>query len=472
MKNYRLLLLVFASLFLGACCNSNTVTLPVTRTYDCDVLVIGGGTSGLSSAIMASRHGAKTILAERNGCLGGMATSGLVAPLMSSTTPDGKTLLIRGLFEEFVDCMVKEGGAIHPLDYQIGSLTAYRDKGHHGLTTFDYECFKRTAEKLCVEAGVQLQYHLLFIKCDTKGDKITAAYFATKDGIWKITAKCFIDCTGDGDLAYRAGVPYVYGDGEGDIQASSLFFTVRGVNKAAMDAHNEECKKKGDFEGQFYMREILAAREAGEFPCWRQKIALFENLDGTYTVNMGQSDGVDGLDPKQVTDAEVDGRVQAAQIVKFLRKYVKGCENCELAATAMDLGVRETRRVVGEYTVTAEDAKNSVRYEDPIFCCANHMDIHRKGRVEYVARNTNEPYWIPYRALLPQKISNLLVAGRCASAERPVMAAIRVMPPCFAMGQAAGTAAAMAVLKGVSPKKLDSSELVVTLKEDGVYLPE
>ena len=306
----------------------------------------------------------------------------------------------------------------------------------------------------------------------TKGGKITAAYFATKDGIWKITAKNYIDCTGDGDVAFQAGAPYVYGDGEGDIQASSLFFVVRGVDWKAMDAHNEACKQADDFEGQFYMREIIAAREAGEFPMWRQKIALFQNLDGTATVNMAQSDGVDGLDPKQVTDAEVDGRAQAAIIVKFLRKYVKGCENCELASTAEQLGVRETRRIVGEYTVTTEDAKNSVKYPDPVFCCANHMDIHRKGYVEYVARNTNEPYYFPYRALLPRKVDNLLCAGRCAAAERPVMAAIRVIPPCFAMGQAAGTAAALAVREGVGPKQLDPALLVSTLKEDGVYLPE
>lgn len=470
MKNISLII-TFVMMLLSCSDNKQGINLPVTRSFDCDVLVIGGGPAGLSAAICSARKGAKTILAERNGCLGGMATSGLVAPLMSSTTPDGKTMIIRGFFEEFVDSMVAAGGAIHPLKSEIGSLTAYRDKGHHGLTTFDYECFKKTSEDFCQQAGVELLYHLLFVKTDVKNGKIAAAYFATKAGIWKITAKNYIDCTGDGDVAESAGVPYVYGDGEGDIQASSLFFTVRNVDKAAMDAHNEECKKNNDFEGQFYMREILAAREAGEFPIWRQKIALFENLDGTYTVNMAQNDSVDGLDPKQITDAEVIGRKQAGIIVKFLRKYVKGCENCELAATADQLGVRETRRIEGVYTVTAEDAKNSVKYPDPIFCCANSMDIHRKGRVEYVARNTNEPYYVPYRALLPRNIDNLLVAGRCASAERPVMAAIRVIPPCFAMGQAAGTAAALSVSQNVLPKNLDTDKLVSTLKADGVYLP-
>ncbi len=465
----RIFLLAAAIATFAAC---NQVTLPITRTLDCDVLVIGGGPAGIGAAVCSARHGANTILAERNGCLGGTATSGLVAPFMSSTTPDGETFLIRGFYEELVNRMVAEGGAIHPLDAKIGSWTAYRDKGHHGLTTFSYETLKRVSEEFCKEAGVNLQYHLLFIKADTRRDKITAAYFATKDGIWKITAKNYIDCTGDGDLAYQAGVPYIYGDGEGGVQAVSMFFTVRGVDKAKMDAHNADCLARGDYEGQWYMNEIKAAREAGEFPSWRNKIALFENLDGTYSVNMAQSDEVDGLDPKQVTDAEVDGRAQINMIVKFLRKYVSGCENCELMATADQLGVRETRRIVGEYTVPTEDAQNSVKYPDPIFCCANHMDIHRKGYVEYVARNTNDPYYMPYRMLLPKKVSNLLVAGRCAAAERPVMAAVRVIPPCFAMGQAAGTAAALSVRQGVGPKAIDPAELVDTLKADGVYLPE
>lgn len=472
MKRIGLIFTAAASLLVSACGNPNQVTLPVTRSFDCDVLVIGGGPAGIGAAVCAARHGASTILAERSGYLGGMATNGLVAPFMSSTTPDGNTLLIRGFYEELVDRMVEQGGAIHPLKAEIGSFSAYRDKGHHGLTTFDFECLKRTTEQMCKEAGVKLLYHTLFIKADTKGGKITAAYFATKDGIWKITAKNYIDSTGDGDVAAQAGAPFIYGDGEGGVQATSLFIVLRNIDWKAMDAHNEACKKAGDFEGQFYMREILAAREAGEFPMWRQKIALFQNLDGTATVNMTQTDDVNGLDPEQVTDAEITGREQADYVVKFLRKYVKGCEKCELAQSAENLGVRETRRIVGEYTVTTEDAKNSVKYPDPVFCCANHMDIHRKGYVEYVARNTNDPYYFPYRALLPQNVDNLLCAGRCAAAERPVMAAIRVIPPCFAMGQAAGTAAALAAKNGQSPKQLDPAVLVSTLKSDGVYLPE
>ena len=193
MKSFLKIAAAAAVLFTLASCNDASVKLPVKRSFTCDVLVIGGGPAGTASAISAARHGAKTILAERNGVLGGTATAGLVAPFMSSTTPDGKTFLIRGLYEDLVDRMVAEGGAIHPLNAEIGSWTAYRDKGHHGLTTFDYECLKRTLEQMCTEAGVDLMYHMLFIKADTRGGKIKAAYFATKDGIWKVTAKQYID---------------------------------------------------------------------------------------------------------------------------------------------------------------------------------------------------------------------------------------------------------------------------------------
>ena len=165
----RLLIITAAAVLLASCVNQNQVKFTVTRSFDCDVLVVGGGPAGIGSAVCAARHGAKTILAERGGYLGGMATAGLVAPFMSSTTPDGQTMLIRGFYEELVNRMEAQGGAIHPLNAQIGSFSAYRDKGHHGLTTFDYECLKRTTEEFCKEAGVELLYHLLFVKCGIPG---------------------------------------------------------------------------------------------------------------------------------------------------------------------------------------------------------------------------------------------------------------------------------------------------------------
>lgn len=450
---------------------AETITLPVMREYACDVLVVGGGPAGISAAVCSARHGARTILAERNGFLGGMATAGMVGPFMTSTTPDGGLQLIRGFFDEFVRAMEAKGGAIHPTKAKYGSFSSYRNGGHRGLTTFDPEVLKSVAEEKCRTAGVGLLYHLLFLKVDVADGKVSAAYFATKDGIWKIKAKVFIDCTGDGDVVHSAGVPTIFGDGEGGVQASSLFFSVKGVDRSKMDAHDADCRARGDNDGRFYMREIEAARTAGEFPIWRQKVQLFEQLDGTWLVNMGQVDGVDARDPRQVTDAEIEGREQARIIVAFLRKHVDGCENCELAHTASQLGVRETRRIVGEYTLTLDDVGNSKHFDDSVFCCANHIDIHGKDGIEYVVRKTDAPYFIPYRSLLPKGVNNMLVAGRCLSAERPVVGAIRVMPPCFAMGQAAGTAAALSADFEWQPKNIDIAGLVATLVADGAYIP-
>lgn len=464
--------LACVGLLVGDVWAGGSVTLPVVREMSCDVLVVGGGPAGLSAAVCAARHGAKTVLAERNGYLGGMATAGLVGPFMTATTPKGEKQLILGFFDEFVRAMASKGGAIHPMEAKIGSFSSYRDNGHYGMTTFDPEVLKSVAEEKCRAAGVELCYHLLFVKAEVSDGRLTAAYFATKEGVWKIAARVFVDCTGDGDVAFSAGVPTVYGDGAGDVQASSLFFRIRGVDRAKMDAHDAECRARKDKDGRFYVREIKAARAAGEFPIWRQKVEVYEGLDGTWIVNMGQIDQVNGTDPKQVTEAEIMGRRQARIVVDFLRKYVKGCENCELAQSADQLGVRESRRIVGEYVLTVEDVKNSVPFPDAVFCCASHLDIHRKGYVEYITRKTDDPYFIPYRSLVARGVDNLLAAGRCISAERPVLGAIRVMPPCFAMGQAAGTAAALAAKAGVAARSVDVGELVAALRRDGVYLPE
>ena len=442
--------------------------LPIAKEISCDVLVLGGGAAGIASAIAAARHGADTILADQNGHLGGTATAGLVAPFMTSYNVEGTIQLIRGFYDELITRMEKEGGAVHPSKGTINSAyTAYRTAGHQNLAAFEYETLKRVSEEICEESGVHLMYHMTFLTCDTENGKITAAYFATKAGIYKINAKMFIDCSGDADLADKAGAPTVYGNGEGDVQAVSLFFTVRGVDKEKMDAHMHSAP---DVETKFYMKEIVEEREKGNYPLYRNKIMLFEGFGGEWVVNMAQVDGVNGLVPEEVTSAEITSRQQIGYILRFLRKYVAGCENVELAKSAASLGVRETRRIIGVYNTKKEDAQNSVRFDDAIFCCANSMDIHTKGYVNYVARKSTDPYYIPYRSLLPLKVDNLLVAGRCAAGDREVLAAIRVMPPCFAMGQAAGTAAALSLRDGVMPKELCVKTLVDTLLRDGVYI--
>ncbi len=362
--------------------------------------------------------------------------------------------------------MEREGGAIHPSKIASGtSYTGYRVAGHSNCAVFDSEVYKTTAEDICAKSRVKLMYHLMFLKTDIENGSIRAAYFATKDGIYKIRAKVFIDCSGDADMAYACGVPMQNGD---EVQSASLFFTVRGVDKAVMDKHMSEA---ADMEEKFYMKEIASERENGAFPLARAKIALYEGMNGQWRVNMTQLDNVDAAKPEQVTAAEIEGRRQIKFVMDFLKKYAAGCEDITLVESAPSLGVRESRRIVGEYTLTLEDISVGKKFEDSVFCCSNSVDMHKKGGVDYIATTLKAPYYIPYRSLIAKNIDNLLAAGRCASADRSVMAAIRVMPPCFAMGQAAGTAAAICAARGLSAKSIDICELINALLDDGVYLP-
>lgn len=443
----------------------DTLSLQIRKRFQCDVLVVGGGCAGLSAAVCSARNGADTILVDANGFLGGTATAGLVGPFMTSFDPEGKTQLIRGFFDEFVTEMERRGGAVHPIRATVGTgYSSYRTAGHNNCTAFHDECFKRTAEDICLASGVKLMYHMLLIHAKVTDGNVQAAYFATKDGIYQINAKVFVDCTGDGDLANLSGVPMVKGT---ETQATTLFFSIRGVDRSALDAR---MAKVPETRERFYMDQIEHERAMGNYPSYRSKLQIFEGIGGNWLVNMTQMDDVDGTDPLAVTAAEIEGRYQVETVIALLRKYVAGCANVELVKTAPSLGVRETRQIDAEYNMTVEDASNSVRFDDAVFCCSNHMDLHKKGYVDYVVRKSNTPYYFPYRGLQAKNVGNLLAAGRCAGAQREVMGAIRVMPPCFAMGQAAGTAAAMAVISGVSPKELDPGKLQQKLISDGVYI--
>lgn len=445
-----------------------TICLNVEKEYECDVLVVGGGCAGFSAAVCAARQGVKVILAERNGYLGGTATSGLVGPFMTSFDAYGEKQLIKGFFDEFVTRMEQMGGAVHPSKGTVNSAySSYREKGHRKLSQFDAESYKYIAEKMCVESNAQLLYHTVFLSAEVLDGKITAAYFSTQGGIIKIKSKVFIDCSGEAVLAKASGVEIIYGNKDGYIQSASLFFTVKGVDKQKMDAR---MKSIDDIREKFYMDTIIEARKNGEFPSNRAKIQLFEAVNGEWLVNMTQIDNVDAYSSESVTSAEIEGREQTRGIVEFLKKYVAGCENITLSKTADSLGIRESGHILGEYILTVEDAVNSTKFEDSVFCCSNSIDIHTPNGVKYIERKTNEPYYFPYRSLVAKGVENLLVAGRCASAESEIMAAVRVMPPCFAMGQAAGLGAVLAVEDNIACAKIDIKKLKEKLDESNVVL--
>ena len=448
----------------------NTISLPVAKELSCDVLVVGGGCAGLAAAVCSARTGAKTMLVDKNGYLGGTATAGMVGPFMTSYDTAGKTQLIVGFFDEFVRRMEAEGGAVHPSKGTICSAySSYRTAGHKNLSHFDIECYKSVSEKMCKENGVQIMYHMMFLASDTEDGKVTAAYFATQGGIYKVSAKVFVDCSGDAVLAKASGVTMQYGNEHGQQQAATLFFTVKGVDKEKMDAYMIPAET---MEKRFYMDTIIEARKRGEYPSNRNKIQLFEAINGEWLVNMTQVDDVDVYSAEAATEAIMEGREQVSAIIAFLKKYVAGCENITLMKTADQLGIRESGHIIGEYVMTVEDAVNSVRFDDAVFCCSNSIDIHTPNGVTYVERKSDDPYYFPLRSLIAKDVENLLVAGRCASTESEIMAAVRVMPPCFAMGQAAGTAAGIIANDNVKAKDVSVPKVIDTLKKDGVYLPE
>ena len=452
--------------------------LEIKKQFSCDVLVIGGGVAGFSAAVCAARSGADVILAERDGCLGGTATVGLVGPFMSAFDPTGSRQVIAGFMDEFIRRMESVGGAIHPTKCLGGDgYSAYRTNGHIGVTPFDPECFKLTAEEMCEEAGVRLLYHVLFVSCEKDADAhIRTAYFATKNGIYAISAKMFVDCTGDADLTVAGGAPTVFGDEEGRTQVSSLFFMVDGVDKEKLEAHLAQYPESTHKTQRYFEDVVKQAQQAGKFPCQRSRVSAFEGMNGIWRINMAQYDGkADFSDPEDVTRAELACRKQIEPLMDFLKENVPGFEKIRLLQSSQSLGIRESRRIVGEYTLTMEDMAAGRKFEDGICLVGSAVDFHGKNnqKGEYQGAyyvSGGEPTQIPLRCLLPKGVDNLLAAGRCLSAEQMAHSAVRVMPPCFAMGQAAGTAAALAVQNGVSPKQLDPALLREKLLADGVCL--
>ena len=441
--------------------------IPVWKTTD--VLVVGGGPAGIAAAVCAARHGAGVVLCDQNGYLGGLSTAGLIGPFMTCYDPPMKNQVIRGFFEEFVQRLVREGGAIHPSEMAPGtSYTAWRHRGHAHITPFSSEVLKTVAEDMCQEAGITLLYHAQFQEAILEEGRITHAVFAAKGGPLAIRAKVIVDCSGDADVAAAAGAPFEVGrDNNGQPQPASLFFIIDGVDKEQLNAYRAQHE---DISAMWFMDKVAEARAKGEFPIPREKVALYESLDGTWRVNMSRLDHYDYCDPADITRAEIEGRRQMKIIFRFLRKYIPGCANIRLLCSAPMLGVRESRRIVGDFVLRGADMKLSARHADDVFLSGNRFDTHVGSRVVYETTKGDDPYGVPYRILLPRKVENLLVAGRCASGDQECLAAIRVIPPCFAMGQAAGTAAALCIRDGVDPAQVNVPALQACLKADGALL--
>lgn len=476
------------------------------RKVETDVLVAGGGTAGFLAAIAAARNGAKVLLIEPESYLGGTSTGALVRVLWSlrhapvSNLPDmvlrptlypGEQLIL-GLAQEYLDRLIEA----HAAWGKPGSATI--------IALFDPELAKWVMEQMVTEAGVEVWLYSSVVDVVKSDSRVLGAVIGNSLGKIEVEAKVTIDATGDGWVAAYAGADFEQGrSGDGLCAALSLFFTINGVK---IDSVLEYLAQNADEFGREYVNRSLQARKEGRpltFYHFRSKLRealgdypipyradrvnpdthhlqfapIFKNEKIRYDVaafNVDMAYRVDATNPLELSKAMIAMRDFAVKMAAFYRKYIPGFEESYLDQTAPKAGIRETRRIIGDYILTGEDIQTGKTFTDAVGRCGTQVDLHDedggKESIKVIEVGGAGWYHIPYRILLPRGIDNLLIAGRCVSSDRLANASIRSQGGCMAMGQAAGTAAAMAVKQRLTPRAIKVGELQKILASQGVII--
>ena len=451
----------------------------ITRTWtiplrdEADVAVIGGGSAGIAAAAAAARNGVSSVLVERYGFLGGTSTAGLVGPFMTSYSADGRRQLVAGIFQEVIDRMVELDGAVDPAMTEAGSAwSSFIKLGHSNVTPFDVEALKMAALEAVCEAGATVRFHTSFVDVVMQAEQIAGIAILDKAGLGLLRPRVVIDTSGDGDVAVRAGAPYEVGRREdGRMMPVTLFLTIGNVDDARVTAWMREHEILHPGERLFECI-VQQAKARGEWKLPREYVNLYrEPAPGQWRVNTTRVHDVDGTNPDDLSRAEIESRRQAWELIRFFRSHCPGLENVQLIQTGAQVGVRETRHILGDYVLTGADVLEGSRFDDAIAHCSYPVDIHDpqgpRGRLEGIRA---DHYEIPYRCLVPRGVDNLLIAGRPISADHEGAASARVIPPCYATGQAAGTAAAISIKEYVTPRHLDVELLRTTLREQGAIV--
>jgi hypothetical protein len=436
--------------------SSVATSLPVHPGPAYDVVVMGGGVSGSIAAIAAARLGARTLLVEEQGYLGGSLTSMGVGPMMSFHNGAGEQLVL-GLPEELIARLARRGAS----PGHIPDTTTYCST----VTPFDSEELKIELETMLAEAGGEILYHTQLAAVQREGDRIAGIVVCNKAGLTAIHAKAFIDSTGDGDLASRAGAAFQSGrERDGMSQPMTMNLKVGNVDTAALrayvEAHPEDFNwPQGGEAGLARLRVSprvslggfkkawSAARAAGEVEVPRDDVLFFETATpGVIIVNTSRVQGLDATNPFELSRAEGIGRRQCAQIFAFLRKHAAGFAQAIRMDTAPKIGVRESRHIAALYRITAEDLVHERVFADPIALGGYPIDIHSPNgaQTDSVHLRPEACYQIPLRSLLVAEPANLVVVGRCIGATHEAAAAFRVTPIAMAIGQAGGVTAALA----------------------------
>jgi hypothetical protein len=444
------------------------------RELKFDVVVSGGGPAGINAAIAAGRAGAKTLLVERYGFLGGMSTVALVYPWMTFHTESGKQV-IKGIAQEIIDRLIDCGGSPGHLRDTVGFTNT--------VTPYHPEKYKILALELLEEAGVEVLVHSFVDKVEVENNQISSINLTTKSGHIHVSAKQFVDTTGDADIAFLAGAPCLKGrDSDNKTQPMTMKFRMRGVDltrvKEEMKANPSNFYKKTPVKE---LDELPLTGIQGFYKEWnesgvpinRDQVLFFAGPEeDEVLVNCTRVQGLDGTDVFDLTQGEKEGRKQVLMMAEFLQKKIPGFEKASISAVGSQIGIRETRRIDGEYALTLQDVIAGEKYDDTIALSGYPIDIHDPTGKGVQANDVegDGSYGIPYRCLVPKKIENLLVGGRCISTTHEALATTRLTPSCMATGQAAGTAAALSIQENVSPRDLNINKLKAYLVENGVVL--
>ena len=414
------------------------------RKYE--LVVVGGGFAGVAAAIAAARAGVDVLLVDKGNCLGGAAVNCLVSPFMPySTVIDGNhVVLSAGIFSEIIRRMDERHAMV-------------------GERYFLEEELKFVLNDMVLEAGVKLLFHAYIFKAEKRDGRITSISVATKSGETRIEADYFIDATGDAQLAYLADCPTTLGREPDHLcQPMTLCFRVGNVDRDRF------------FASQSRWSKIHAQKlESGQLINPRENILVFHTpIPNVLHFNTTRVVKKNPTCPEDVTEAEVLARQQVQEVYDLLKEHADGLENSYLMMTAAEIGVRESRMIVGDYVLTETDCKDCTRFEDAIAASNYEIDIHNPegtGTSHYFFK-PGEYYTIPYRCLIPKEATNLLVAGRCISSDHGAQASYRIMPNVCTLGEAAGSAMGLAVKEGKQVRDIDVGALQAELKRNGAFI--